>query len=99
MIGRTKFTDDVTMPHIYNGQSTSSDVGESLYYRAYQSRAIPPPPPPAAAYCPTMRPITAVGDTAALCGPSSPIQTAVGLRHHPSLTGLPQSCDVVRCAS
>lgn len=94
MICQTKL-EDITVPYVYNGQSASAD--DSIYYRSYESRAIPPPPPPGAAYCSTMRPVAAM-DTAVLCGPPSPTQTAVQLRHHvPASTS--QTCDVVRDAS
>jgi len=96
MICQTKL-EDVTMSHVYNEQSAASDVADSIYYRTYESRVIPPPPPPGTAYCSTMRPVMAA-DTAALCGPPSPTQTASQLRHY-SPASLSQPCDVVRGSS
>lgn len=99
MICQTKL-DDVTMPHVYNARSTTSDTADSIYYRTYESRVIPPPPPPGSTYCSTMRQVTVEDTAAALCG-GSPSPTAIQLRHHhapASLSSLPP-CDVVRGAA
>lgn len=84
------------MPRIYNAHGAAiSDADDSIYYRSYESRAIPPPPPPGTtAYCTAVHPDTAT----ALCGPPSPSQTAIQFRHHASASS-PQPCDVVRGVS
>ena len=93
MICRTKL-DEVTLPRVYNAHGAINDADDSMYYRTYESRAIPPPPPPGTAYCSAIHPDTAT----ALCGPPSPTQTAIQLRHHAAAAS-PQPCDVVRGVS